>query len=391
MARPGVLCLLAALAGAGRAGATDLAGSKAAAPQPWTLAVALFARVDPAALAETAAPDFSFEAASAMAAAASREALSAALPNLLRQALSPLPDRRDAKAPARPVSLFDVSAASGGPAAAPFADLARQAASAGGNDAAAGGKAEAGEKTWNGLVAGFYSLSGEAVDCRVLLFEAGAAAPSRSLSWRGDIGALDLFAGALLPSIASWIAGSDLGVVDFLPMPESGAPLSLTMETSGQAGKMAGTVKGSRLFIAAPGDCNIRVERSGYAPRTVRISGGRLGSYRRETVALEAAAAPAAAASLAGASSILTWSERDDFNRFEKRYRSALGRFVASVPLTAIVLGVFFSYSEARARGAASDAAYYASGAGAAAAAGLSLGFAIDCAAGLADLLRVSK
>lgn len=390
-ARAGLLCLLATF-GAARIGAADLASPKGVAQSPWRVALALFYKVDAATLADTAAQGFSFDDARRAAASASAayDALSSTFPSLIQRALTPLPDRRAApgKAGSTAFADFPGAAANAKAAAAPFMDIAaRESLTASENAQSARADMSAGNSGWEGLVCGFYTLAGETLDCRALLFEAGTEEAVRVLSWRGEIGSLDRFAAALLPEIASWIAGQSLGIIDISPQPERGAPLSLAVES----GTGRGYLKGSRLYVAAEGDFKLRAERVGFDSRTIEALDIRLGAYRKESVALEPSAPLLAAESLANAGSLLNWKESEAFRRTETRYRSALGRFVASVPLTAIALGVFFSYSEAYARGAVSDAAYYASGAGAAAAAGLSLGFLIDCAVGLVNVINASK
>jgi len=391
-ARAGLLCLLVTL-GAGLAGAADLpASAKAGATGSWRVALALFSRVGEAALAETASQDFSLEKARSLAASAVNDALASTFPGLVKKALSPLPDRL--AEPGKPLEAVfaDLSraAAKGEAAAAPFIDLAAQKSPATSGEAPGdqpGSPAE--DSGWDGLVCGFFSRAGEEIDCRVLLFESGMTTVSRSLSWRGEIGDLDRFAEAMLPGIVSWIAGKELGVVDIMPQPENGPTLSLALES--EAGE--GVLKGNRLYFDAESDFRLRLraERIGFEPRPLDIRGARPGTYRKEFVSLTRAAAQLSGVPLANAGSILDWNESDVFRRSEKRYRSALGRFVASVPLTAIAFGVFFSYSEAYARGAVSDAAYYASGAGAAAAAGLSICFLVDSAIGLINVLNASK
>ena len=351
--------------------------------------------MDEAALADTAAQGFSIDDARRVAASASSgyDALSSTFPSLIKGALTPLPDRLAApgKAGSAAFAAFSGAAASGKDTAAPFWDLAARESMTAGENAPSAQATQAdmptGNSGWDGLVCGFYALAGETLDCRALLFEAGKAEAVRVLSWRGDIGGLDNFAASLLPEIASWIAGQNLGVVDIAPEPEHGAPLSLAMES----GTGRGYLKGSRLYVVGEGDFKLRAERAGYDSRSIETLDIRLGAYQKERVILEPSAPPLAAAPLANAGPLLNWKESEAFRRSQTRYRSALGRFVASVPLTAIALGVFFSYSEAYARGAASDAAYYASGAGAAIAAGLSLGFLIDCAAGLVNVVNASK
>jgi len=393
-ARAGLLCLLATF-GAARIGAADLASPKGVAQSPWRVALALFYKVDAATLADTAAQGFSIDDARRAAASSSAayNALSSTFPGLIQRALTPLPDRQAAPGKAGSTAFADFrgAAANAKAAAAPYIDLAeRESLTTSENTPsaqAAQANMSAGNSGWEGLVCGFYTLAGETLDCRALLFEAGTTTAVRVLSWRGEIGSLDRFAAALLPEIASWIAGQSLGIIDISPQPERGAPLSLAVES----GTGRGYLKGSRLYVAAEGDFKLRAERVGFDSRTIEALDIRLGAYRKESVALEPSAPLLAAESLANAGSLLNWKESEAFRRTETRYRSALGRFVASVPLTAIALGVFFSYSEAYARGAVSDAAYYASGAGAAAAAGLSLGFLIDCAVGLVNVINASK
>lgn len=389
-ARAGLLCLLVTL-GAGLAGAADAPPSaKADAAGSWRVALALFPRVGEAALAETTAQDFSLAKARSLAASAANDALSSTFPSLVQRVLSPLPDRRAEPGKPLATAFADLSgvAAKGGAATAPFIDLAAQKSPAASVETPGDQPDALVENSgWDGLVAGFFTLAGEQIDCRVLLFESGMTAVSRVLTWRGEIASLDRFAETMLPSIVSWIAGKDLGVVDIMPQPGNGPPLALALDS--EAGK--GILKGSRLYCEAEGDFSLRAERIGFEPRSIEIRGARPGNYRKEFVSLTPAAAKLSEVPLADAGSILGWKESDLFRRSEKSYRSALGRFVVSVPLTAIAFGVFFSYSEAYARGAASDAAYYASGACAAAAAGLSVCFLVESAIGLVNVLNASK
>lgn len=384
-----MLCLLA-LCGAGMAGAADLPLSKTAQRNPWRVALALFCEVDASTLAETEKPDFSLENARRLAASASYGALSETFPSLVRRALTPLPDRRAGTDQAAPTALVTLqgSGASGDSGTAPFEDLAMRESPEGKETAPSGQTgSSAKDAGWDGLICGFFTREGETIDCRVLLFDAGTAAANRALAWKGGVGSLDQFTAALIPAMASWVAGKDLGVIDFAAQPEKGPPLALSLESEANGAAL----KGSRLFIEAAGDYPVRLERAGFEPRSLKVSGARPGMYRKEIVSFTPAAIHASEVPLANAGSILDWKESDKFHRAEKRFRSSLGRFVASVPLTAIAFGVFFSYSEAYARGATSDSAYYASGAGAGAAVGLSAGFLIDCAVSLVNLINASK
>jgi hypothetical protein len=376
--------------GAGRAAAADLPAPKAAPRNPWRVALALFCKVDAATLAETEKPEFSLEHARRIAASALYGSLSGTFPSLVQSALTPLPDRRTAQDTAAPTAFTDLSAtgAKGNSDSAPFVDLSAVEFPMASEASATGQIGAYAEKiSWDGLVCGFFTLEGETIDCRVLLIDAGSATASRTLAWKGGIGNLDQFTAALLPAMASWVAGRDLGVIDIAAQPEKGPPLSLALEPETDRAAL----KGSRLFVEAAGDYLLRLERAGFEPRTLKISGVSPGIYRKEIVPFTPAAIHASVVPLANAGSILTWTESDRFHRAEKRFRSSLGRFVASVPLTAIAFGVFFSYSEAYARGAASDSTYYASGAGAVAAAGLSVGFLIDCAFSLVNVINASK
>ncbi len=342
-ARAGLLCLLATL-GAGKIGAADLPSSKPAAQAPWRVALALFYKVNEAMLLDAESQGFTLGDARSMAASASADALSATLPSLVQSALAPLPDRQTASGKMRTSTAFAdfSSAAAKGKTAAPFVDLrvgAAEPLAADEESPKAQADAPAAKSAWEGLVCGFFALAGETIDCRVLLFDAGATAASRVLSWRGEISGLDGFAGTLLPAIASWVAGKDLGIVDIVPQPENGAPLSLALESDDGRGYL----KGSRLYAVAEGAFRLHAGRAGFASRSIEVSGAAPGSYRKVGVALEPAAAAIPPASLADAGSLLNWKESDAFRRSETRYRSALGRFVASVPLTAIALGVFFS------------------------------------------------
>jgi hypothetical protein len=240
-----------------------------------------------------------------------------------------------------------------------------------------------------GIALGFYAKEGETIFCVMLFYDKDSQKAKGSTSFSGAIDSLDAAIAGATPKILAWVAGRPLGIVDVKVLP-SNALSTIRLEPNSLSADIE--IESSRLFFSRPGDIDIVVEKKGYKSSQLRLRGEMPGSYKSVQVDLlpEPGAEPAQA-SFADASKSLLWPDESAFRKKEKSFYSALGRFVLGVPFSAVALGTFFSYSESYSRGAASSGALYASGGAAALCLGLSVGFIIDTAIKLVDVLRASR
>ncbi len=242
----------------------------------------------------------------------------------------------------------------------------------------------------DGLAAGFYSLRGENLECRIVLLEKGAAIPRGVIAYRGGIASLEDMAGELLPDILAWVANRPLEIIDLRTIPASGSGSVLSLEGKVPAGMIQ--LSESRVFIFGKGDFLIAVNRKGFKPGVFHVSEFKPGTYSAASVELvRSETTPEPETSIAGAAGILEWKEESAFRSAGKKYQSALGRFIVSLPLSLIAAGTFYSFWEAYSRSAAAEGALYGSGAAAAVSIALSAGFIIETGFRLAEVLRVSR
>lgn len=328
----------------------------------WILGVAQFHQVLSEALSETASPEFGFAQAAELAGRSTGGVLSVTLPALLFSALKPLPGRPSVK-----------TALQARTADAPFADARK------GKEAFVG---------LDGLILGFYTFKDEIVECRILFYEKESETRQGTFFYKGTIATLENLRSAALPAIMNWVATREVGVVDIATRPTSGATLSVKATPSEGAIALDGT----RIFVYEKGNYTIVVRQSGFEDGFCEIADFEPDSYTSIVIDMKPAVGAALPeASIINAADRLKWAEKSSFLKAEKGFSSALGRFVLSLPLSAIAIGTFYSFYEAYSRGAASETALYVSGAAAAVSMSLSVGFIIDSAVRLVDVLDVSR
>ncbi len=328
----------------------------------WILGMAQFHQVLPEILKETASPEYGFAKAAELAGKSAGGALSTTLPSLLFSALKPLPGRLSMK-----------TALQARTADAPFVDARK------GKEAFVG---------LNGLILGFYSFKDEIVECRILFYENESENPQGAFFYKGTISTLENLRAAALPAIMNWVATREVSVVDIATKPSSGAALSF----KGTPSEGAIALDGTRIFVYEKGNYPIIVRQSGFEDGFCEIADFKPDSYTSIVIDMKPAAGAALPeASIINAADRLKWADKSSFLKAEKGFSSALGRFVLSLPLSAIAIGTFYSFYEAYSRGAATETAIYVSGAAAAVSVSLSLGFIIDSAVRLVDVLHVSR
>ena len=250
---------------------------------------------------------------------------------------------------------------------------------------------ELGLESLDGFISGCYALSGSDLEVEVLFFEKGQLLPAGSKRFSGDISSLENFKGAILPGILSWIAQRPLGIVDVETKPRGAALL----DKSNPAQRSGHSVDGNRLFLFDRGKVPVAVSKEGYKDSTFEIDAAdTLGTYRTLRIEMTPTVAGTGSAAAAWASASpesLIWKDMPEFKKKELDFHSALGRFVLSIPFSAISAGTFLLYSEAYSRSAASSGEYYGSGAAMALCLSISAGFIIDTAVRLVQVLSVSR
>ena len=339
----------------------------------WVLGVSRFYQVSPEVLAATAVPEFTVEKAREVAGKATGGPLSIALPSLLSAALPPFPHRT--------LALGE----GGNPASIPVSFK----LDSGENNLVDISKGADAFAAYDGIVAGFYVKQSETIACRIFFFEKGKPEPVGSKFYEGSIASLETMATEILPPLLSWVANRAVGIVDIKIQPSGGGA---TLELHDTAPERATTGGGKRLFVFESGDYEVSVGQKGFEPSLIQLRDLSTGSYRSISVELTSSKTLTPAGdSFASATDALKWKEESVFRSAEKKYRSAMGRFVLSVPFSAIAIGAFFSYLEAYSRAAASQGALYASGGITALCLSLNVGFIIDTAIKLVDVLHASR
>ena len=244
-----------------------------------------------------------------------------------------------------------------------------------------------------GLIAGFYSRESETIRCVLLFFEKGSPKPIGSASFAEAIDTLDEMKTKVLPGILSWVAKRPVGIIDISVSPSGGSP-TIAIQPADAAGAVVASAdsSGTRAFVYDSGNYEISVTRKGYDTGQLSVSALVVGAYRSEKIELVPSInAISAQSSFLAATESLKLLDEDAYRGKEKKFHSALGRFVIGAPLTAIALGAFFSYWEAYSRGAASAGALSISGGAAALSVSIEIGFIIDTAIRLVDVLRASR
>ena len=357
----------------------DQASPKDQALAPWVLGLSRFVQVSPAILASLDGRAVTIGEAAELASRSGEGILDGTIPSLLASALEPLPQRRAKDKDGKPVLIRTVLKQRGQDLR--YADIKDGAQALAGLD---------------GLVTGFYSLAGEQIECRIQLFSKGEGeAPSQaenhapSLSFSGGISELDFLAEKMLPGILTWVAGRELGVVDVRTEPEQGVLLAL----DGDPPRTRIDLDGSRLFIFEQGEYGIIMNQKGFEDAR-RLLDSSLGSYSSLLVKMAPIGSEeglSSGDSIFSAAETLSWGEKFRFLESEKKFSAALGRFVISIPISALAIGGYFSYSEAYSRSAVTSDALSLSGAGALISISISAAFIVDSALKLMDVLRASR
>jgi len=352
------------------------ASPKVSAPAPWVLGLSRFVQVSPETLASLGGKGLAIGEAAELASRSGDGILDGTIPSLLAYALYPLPQRRAKDKDGKPI-LMQTS-------------LSRNGDGLGYIELRSGADAL---KGIDGLLAGFYSIVDEKVECRILFFakveERTASSQISNLAFSSSIPELESLAGKMLPGILALVAGRELGVVDVRTEPELGVVLAL----NGDPPRTRIDMDGSRLFIYEQGEYEIVMSRKGFEDAR-RLLESSLGSYNSLLVKMEPIGMEAGSGSgesIFSAGETLSWSEKSRFLEAERKFSAALGRFVISIPTSALAIGGYFSYSEAYSRSAVSMAALSWSGAGALLSVSLSAAFIVDSALKLMDVLHASR
>ena len=352
------------------------ASPKDSASAPWVLGLSRFIQVSPEILASLDGRALALEEAAAIAAQSREGILDRTIPSLIASVLEPLPRRGTKDKDGKPVMMRTKLAQSGNDP--------RYIEIQSGTEALKG---------IDGLLAGFYTLVDEKIECSILFFakseEGAASSQVPSLAFDASIPELDSVGGKLLPGILFWVAGRELAVVDVKTEPEQGVAFAL----DGNPPHTGIALDGSRVFLYEQGEHEILMNRKGFeeARRTVASSPGSYSSLHVKMKPIDSDPNEGSGASIFSAAETLNWGEKSRFLESERKFSAALGRFVISIPLSALAIGGYFSYSEAYSRSAVSGDALTLSGAGALLSVSLSAAFIVDSALKLMDVLHASR
>lgn len=313
---------------------------------------------------------FSMDEAARLAKESKEGVLSTTIPGLLAAALEPLPERRGGEAGGT-VSTIPVAFARKSDDDALF-DLRAEMTMM---------------DKLDGMVVGFYALEGENIGCRIFMYEKGKAKPTEAFRCDGAIATMANLVAAALPRIHAWTAKRALSVIDIEIKPAGGLSIR-----QGASARPSLTTAGSRVFAFETGEFSLIASKKGFEDMPLSVSCPEFYSYRSIPVEMKPLVAKSTAIEgIAGTDDILKWKNEAAFGLGEKKFRSALSRFIIGLPLSVIAAGTYFAVSEAYSRGGASDASLYVSGGAAIVSISLSAGFAVDTALRLVDVLRASR
>jgi len=357
--------------------ATPLSKTASPAKKEWVLGISRFSQTSPERLGAFSDLNPALAELSALASADKEGGLSISLPSLLVAGLSPLPPRFDES----PEGQTTVSLLKNGEDGS-LINL----------------KTLKNGSNWktpelsslDGFISGLYSLRGNNLAVTVFCYENGQDNPVSSVEFSGEISSFESFAETVLPGILSWVALKQLGLIDVGTAPPGA---SLTDKSEEPAGK-GHIIDKSRIFIFDKAGFSVGISKNGYMDSALTIDGakmfGKHTTLRVELIPSAGKVSPAADWA-SGSPESLNWKDKPEFIQKEKRFYSALGRFVISLPFSVISAGTFFLYSEAYSRAVASSGAVYTSGAVMTACVSVSAGFIVDSVIRFIQVLQASR
>ncbi len=237
-----------------------------------------------------------------------------------------------------------------------------------------------------GYVAGLYSQTPKGLEMLLLYYEKGSAEPAAYYRKDSAIDELERLNEIFLARIVSWISGRNLSVFDL--------ETKVFGEVSivGPPGEDASYfVQGSRIFLFTTGSHVFTITAEGYEDTELEVVNPAPFTYGQIQAPMRRLAGPVPAEDFRESSKVLEWKEEEAFKKAKTRFSAALGRFLVSLPVSALSVGNFASVQEAYLRYAKPESAYYGSGAFAGFSIALSLGFSVDTIIALVDLLRLSR
>jgi len=235
-------------------------------------------------------------------------------------------------------------------------------------------------------VLGFYANTSRGIDCILLYFEKDQPLAVNSAAASLENMELDQIPQLFVSRILSWVRGMPLSVYDV----EASAPPTLLLTPADLASGLW-DIEGSRIFALGTGVAALTLRVPGYETKRLEISNNESYIYKKIIPSLVKLSPSTDSLNPGHYAQTLEWREESAFIKADSRFRSALGRFILSLPISFLATGQFLSTQEAYSRSARPAWAFYASGGFAGVSLGLSLGLAVDSILALVDMMGLSR
>ena len=245
-------------------------------------------------------------------------------------------------------------------------------------------------KTAGRMIFGLFSHSGGSITVDLYLVSAAEERAEKLGTYEGSIGDLDgsrkAFSGILLPRFSNHARR----IIDFNLSPQGAA---IVIPDGGTGESPAALLVGQRLFLYTDEAIEVEIGRRGFITKRVIVQQTLDDVYNIVQVQLspDPVSSSSASLDLVAASAQIEWKSEKDFFGGSARFSSSLGRFVLSLPVTAIALGVFFLGYEGYSRSAITEKGLLLRGGAAVLSLGFSIGFAVETGIDLARLVSVAK
>ncbi|MCE5256371.1 MAG: hypothetical protein LLF89_05930 [Spirochaetaceae bacterium] len=241
------------------------------------------------------------------------------------------------------------------------------------------------------FLAGFYAVKDGRIYLWLLGFAPAGSLPEYSAIASSDISQLESLPDSLLAGICSWAAGERLSLLDLDLRPQITDAPEIQMQVGDP---QQAYIRGKRIFIRESAGSSafiFQVKAKGFKPASLSARADQqLPAYRKEVLSLESDGTLPKLEDAFHANT-LAWSKEKAYRKNLDKFRTSLGFFAISLPLTVISIGCFSQYYEAASRSGENSAWLYASGAVTAVCLGSTIAFLVNAGINLAACLGNSE